>query len=383
MYTRLYLRDTNGNAVKVGSKLLVVLVGMCLPLAPQTAPSARASTSEKIRDYFIAADDVYWNYMPIGRNRTGTPQGDSDEAYPSAATEIYRKAVFREYTDASFQNLKPRPPEWEHLGILGPLIRAEVGETIRVVFRNKTNLPCSLHPHGLSYDKRSEGASYADDTKPEDRKDDVIAPGGTYTYIWNATEQSGPSHGDASSVVWMYHSHFLEGKDINTGLIGPIIVTGRGMAKPDGVPKDVDREFITAFAVFDESDSRYFEGNLAKQKRPPLTDLKRTDPAFRQAYQIYSINGLVEGNLPILTIKKGERVRWYMFSTANEEDVHTPHWHGQTVVSNHMRADTVQLSPMGMAVADMLADNVGTWLFHCHVNEHFERGMQALFRVLP
>ena len=41
----------------------------------------------------------------------------------------------------------------------------------------------------------------------------------------------------------MCHSHFVEGKDINTGLIGPF-VTGRGLAKPDGAPKDVDREFV-------------------------------------------------------------------------------------------------------------------------------------------
>ena len=72
-----------------------------------------------------------------------------------------------------------------------------------------------------------------------------------------------------------------------------------------------------------------------------------------------------------------------MFATDNEDDVHTPHWHGQTVISNHMRMDTVFLTPMGMGVADMVPNNVGTWLFHCHVNEHFEGGMQALFRVLP
>ena len=69
---------------------------------------------------------------------------------------------------------------------------------------------------------------------------------------------------DESSVLWMYHSHFVESTDINTGLIGPIIVTRRGMARPDGSPKDVDREFITDFALFDETDSWFFEGNAGK-----------------------------------------------------------------------------------------------------------------------
>ena len=321
--------------------------------------------------------------MPRGRNLTGVPQRDLEDSEAEAATEIYRKAIYREYTDETFKTLKPRAPEWEHLGILGPLIRAEVGDTIRVHFRNKTKLVCSMHAHGLSYDKRSEGALYLDDTTGDDKKDDLVAAGGTHMYIWNVPERSGPSLMDGSSVVWMYHSHFVEGKDINTGLIGPIIVTSRGAANADGSPKDVDREFITAFAVFDESDSHYFEANIASQKRPRPIGLKPSDLAFRRRFLVYSINGFVEGNLPLLTMRKGERVRWYMFAAANEEDVHTPHWHGQTVVSNHMRMDTVQLNPMGMAVADMVADNVGTWLFHCHVNEHFEGGMQALFKVLP
>ena len=48
----------------------------------------------------------------------------------------------------------------------------------------------------------------------------------------------------------------------------------------------------------------------------------------RELYLMYSINGLVDGNLPILTMMKGERVRWYLMSNSNEEDVHGAHWHG-------------------------------------------------------
>jgi FtsP/CotA-like multicopper oxidase with cupredoxin domain len=29
----------------------------------------------------------------------------------------------------------------------------------------------------------------------------------------------------------------------------------------------------------------------------------------------------------------------------------------------------------------MVPDTIGTWLIHCHVNDHFERGMQGLFTV--
>ena len=31
----------------------------------------------------------------------------------------------------------------------------------------------------------------------------------------------------------------------------------------------------------------------------------------------------------------------------------------------------------------MTPDNVGTWLFHCHVGGHLKDGMQALYKVDP
>ena len=36
--------------------------------------------------------------------------------------------------------------------------------------------------------------------------------------------------------MWMYHSHTDETRDVNTGLLGVMLVTARGMARPDGSP---------------------------------------------------------------------------------------------------------------------------------------------------
>ncbi len=331
----------------------------------------------KTRTYYIAADEVVWDYAPDGRNVAGLPMPEEElEAQTrSAAGKKYLKAIYREYTDSTFKTLKPRPPQWAHLGILGPLIRAEVGDTVKVVFRNNTKLPwLSMHPHGLAYAKDSEGAMYEG---PGIGKGAHVQPGETYTYTWTVPERAGPGPDDPSSILWMYHSHFTEDKEINAGLLGPIIVSRSGSTKPDGTPNDVDREFVTAFANFDETASPYFD----KRRYPP--NLNFTDPVLRQLNLVYTINGLVEGNLPMITMKKGERVRWYLLASSNEDDVHSVHWHGQTVIYNHMRTDVVNLGPMMMAVADMVPDNVGTWLFHCHVNEHLKGGMVARFTVVP
>jgi hypothetical protein len=61
-------------------------------------------------------------------------------------------------------------------------------------------------------------------------------------------------------------------------------------------------------------------------------------------------------------MREGERVRWYLFANSNEEDVHTPHWHGQTLLFDRMHAEMVHLEPMMMLQGGMLPDNVRTWL---------------------
>jgi FtsP/CotA-like multicopper oxidase with cupredoxin domain len=362
-------------------KNLTILAGTlaaCFATAGFSSPvKAENSPGPHVQTYYIAAEEVMWDYAPHGRNLVGTP-GPENEA--TGDSTKYRKAVYHEYTDATFTVPKPRPPEWQHLGILGPLIRAEVGDVVRVYFKNNTNIFCGMHPHGLAYGKDSEGATYNDGAQV--KKGDAVAPGQTYLYTWTVPERAGPAQGDGSSILWVYHSHFVEPRDMNTGLFGPIIVAAKGSTKPDGTPKDVDREFVVAFAVFDETESWYVEANSIERKEYAL-GLKLNDPAFRQRHLLYSMNGLIEGNLSGMTMKKGERVRWYLLSNSNEDDVHTPHWHGQTVIVNNMRSDMVSLGPMAMMVADMVPDNVGTWLFHCHVNDHIEGGMQALFSVAP
>jgi hephaestin len=100
---------------------------------------------------------------------------------------------------------------------------------------------------------------------------------------------------------------------------------------------------------------------------------------------MHTINGYVFGNQPLssMTMIAGERVRFYMMAMGTEVDLHTPHFHGNTVVAQGMRTDVVNLLPASMVVADMVPDNPGTWLLHCHVNDHITAGMITRYQVLP
>lgn len=339
------------------------------------------------RTYYVAAEVVDWDYAPSGANKiTGAPFTPIDSFIMAPQQEflgrVYRKAIFREYSDSTFTTQKPRSPDWEHLGMLGPLLRGSVGDTIRVFFRNKADRPYSMHPHGVFYNKDSEGSPYDDGSASPDKKDDGVPPGESHTYTWAIPERAGPAPGEKSSIVWMYHSHTHEEQDVNAGLLGPMIVTRAGTARADGSPTDVDREFVVAFLESDENVSWYLDHNintyaLAPKKVPRGV----TFSDFHYLANLReSMNGFSFGHLSGLTMKRGERVRWYVFANSNFE-MHAPHWHGQTVVANHMRTDVLSLTTMEMVTADMVPDNPGTWLFHCHVAPHQLAGMLATFKV--
>jgi FtsP/CotA-like multicopper oxidase with cupredoxin domain len=348
--------------------------------------SCGASAGET-RTYFIAAEEVLWDYAPSYPHNPlhGHEFHDKEKAFVAGNGENrighrYYKERYVEYADAGFTAVKPRPPEWEHLGVLGPAIRANVGDTVKVVFKNKLEyLPASVHPHGLFYRKDSEGTPYEDGTPQAERADDHVAPGQTYTYTWQVPERAGPGPADPSSIVWLYHSHVDETADTNTGLAGPIIVSRKGERDRYGRLKGVDREFIVLFSVFDENASLLLDKNIA-QFAPRA---KRDDADFRESNLMHGMNGYVYGNLPGLTMQEGENVRWYQIGLGTEVDLHTPHWHGNTLLDDGRRVDVLNLLPATHATVDMRPDNPGVWMYHCHVNDHIEAGMMASYTVEP
>jgi len=361
----------------------------------------RANAVERI--YYIEADAIVWDYAPSYPENpiTGKPFTGAEEVFVMQKDERigrkYYKAVYREYTDATFTTLKARGPDEQSLGILGPIIRAEVGDSITVVFRNNTTIPVGIHPHGVFYEKSSEGAHYATDDKapahehgPAAQADASsqgvpetgahVQPQGRYIYHWRVPERAGPGPSDPDSIVWLYHSHDHESQSINAGLVGAIIVTRAGRAKADGRPKDVDREFVLLFMIFDETMSPYIYRNVMEfsVSEGPV---RRRNVEFRESNSKHAINGLLYGNLQGLSMRRGERVRWYVIGLGNENDLHTVHWHGNTVLRHGSRLDTVDVFPATTQVVDMRPDDAGTWLLHCHVADHMAGGMMARYTV--
>lgn len=229
--------------------------------------------------YFVCCNviGVYFTFItctftslrpPLGLNQMKAHEFTEDENVfvENSSDRIgstYIKALYQEYIDDTFSKLKPRTSEWKHLGTLGPMIHAEVCDTIKVVFKNNSEkLDYSVHPHGVFYDKDSEGAEYNDGISASNKSDGIVAPGQTHTYEWDVPERAGLGPSDFSSIIWMYHSHVNSPMDTNSGLVGPIVVTAKGMADSNSRPMDVDREMVSLFTVSDENSSNYLCDNL-------------------------------------------------------------------------------------------------------------------------
>jgi FtsP/CotA-like multicopper oxidase with cupredoxin domain len=152
-----------GALASVGAVVAAVAAALLLMPPSSAQPAAAPTYQPQQRVYYLAADEVRWNYAPQGKNGiTGQPFDEQAAVFTKRGrTRIgstYLKALYQAYTDATFTQLAPRPPQWQHLGMLGPVVRAVVGDRVTIVFKNNLHRPASVHVHGFQYNNDSEGA---------------------------------------------------------------------------------------------------------------------------------------------------------------------------------------------------------------------------------
>jgi manganese oxidase len=380
--------------------LAVLLVGGAILGAYLFLPPTPAHVGV-VRSYYIAAQDVDWNYTPAGYDEiSGTAFGVSDpgqllytEHNGTYLGETFLKCVYKQYTDGTFTTLVPQPA-WE--GIMGPTLYAEVGDTIQVTFKNECQFPESVHPHGVFYNVTSEGALY-NDSAPNEGQD--VPPGGEWVYRWYVPERAGPGPMDGEAVMWMYHSHVYEPVDVNDGLIGSIIISAPGDANPNGTPEGYTTVVSLLFNVFSEDLSAYEPANI-DQFAPNQTAVNTSglrsciglyadqtctaDPDWAnwsEAMRKYSINGFSYGNLPMIYIPEGAKVLWCMMGMGY--DFHTAAFDGNDLMVDGERTDVVPMLPAEMVDGTMWANQTGTFLIESLVTQDIIGGMTARYTVYP
>ncbi len=304
----------------VGGPGALALPALVLALLLAAGPAgARGRTVE----VWVAAVPVTWNVVPNGRDAI---EGDRFE--PAQTT--FQTVVYRQYTPG-WAKLVPNAPG--DRGIQGPLIRARVGDTILVHFRNLDtvfNRPHSMHFHGVHYRFGSDGSYIPGFSGPGA----AVKPGQSFTYRLLA--------GPDSAGVWPYHDHSPSMMDsIAGGLYGALSILGPHERAPD-------RELV----VFLESQLGFM-----------------------------TIDGRAfVGNTPVFHARVGDLVQWDVLSLGDEH--HTFHVHGHRWrTPGGAVVDTQTVGPAESFAIRWREDAPGTWLYHCHVESHMRNGMIGIYRV--
>ncbi|CAC9888839.1 unnamed protein product, partial [Aureobasidium pullulans] len=346
--------------------------------------------SGTIRRYYVAAEEVEWDYAPTGwDNWLGVPFNDSIRAKNAGYLEygtVWTKALYRGYTDATFTQ-RTEQPAWQ--GTQGPILRAEVGDVIEILFvNNLANHYATMHSMGLAYQKSSEGADYPD-AEPrvnfkipeEDAVPPVepgVAPGGCVVYKWMATELAGPNEGELAR-LHSYHSYVSLYEDTNTGLIGPTIIYATGTM--DRVMSEY-REIPFLFMIYTESTS-FLSGVNAKRLTALSGILKNSTSlevnTFPPLPHFTTINGYTFSNNPVFEMCLGDKVLWYVMAYGSASHVFHMHGNSYTYLNNKQYATSINDGIGKTFIMD--ATGSGMWQVVCHVDKHLSRGMVVNYKV--
>ncbi|NXA75479.1 HPHL1 protein, partial [Thryothorus ludovicianus] len=158
-----------------------------------------------MRLYYIAAEEIEWDYAS---NKSSAPKSYNISSFEERCMKgafLQHVTSFQIHTLQCFYCLfvlqlwacflePSRGPDWFKIQE-GPLLHAEVGDSVLIVFKNKASRPYSISAHGIE--------EVGCEEQPETP---ITLPGEINTYRWNVPERSGPGKTDPNCITWVYYS---------------------------------------------------------------------------------------------------------------------------------------------------------------------------------
>ena len=224
----------------------------------------------------------------------------------------------------------------------GPTIEVNQGDRVRIVVTNELPEETAIHWHGFELPVQYDGAATL--------TQNMIKPGSSFVYEFDVHEEG----------TFFYHSHVPMQEAF--GMVGWIIVHPRKVWDPP-----VDRDFGLIFQNF------FIEPNQT------VADSMRMD------WNWHTINGRSGPFTTPLVAKHGERVRIRIMNFSPMQH-HPVHIHGHTFwITGHEGAripktawiprNTELIAVAQATDFELIANNPGDWMFHCHMIHHIMNHM--------
>lgn len=324
---------------------LVVLASAFAIRTPSQAQNAEQACADPARRATLYAQQL--PSTPQGKIRLGWGTAPGVAQIPGPLIEMYEGeclaiTVVNDIPAATLETLRDDPV----LGSGDPTLPIGV----------------SLHVHGVKYFQASDGTV---------ESNSWVAPGAVRTYRWYAAPRvvtAGRVTSQGTAGYWWYHDHVVGTSHgtggAGSGLLGGLIVRRASDIRPD-----------KTFTVAMGPDATL---NL---RRHPATD------ACDEHEPIPSDTCLVA--------VQGERVEFLVIGFG--DDFHTFHLHAHNWADNRTGIlqsaldETRIIDNKTVGPADTFGFQIiagedvgpGSWMLHCHVQSHSDRGMTTFFHVLP
>jgi FtsP/CotA-like multicopper oxidase with cupredoxin domain len=226
---------------------------------------------------------------------------------------------------------------WTYNGMVpGPMIKVDVGDTVRVIFNNDTPMGSDIHWHGLPVDFNQDGVSPL--TQP------VVKSGDSFVYEFTLDEP----------MIAMYHAHMHSQISVPNGMFAAFIVGENPIPRGETIsgitiPEDLEPAVEIPMVLNDAG----VIGLTLNGKSFPATDP--------------------------LVLAKGQ---WASVHYYNEGlTAHPMHLHGfpQLVYAKDgipldypYWADTINVAPGERYSVLFQGAEPGIWVWHCHILTHVE-----------
>ena len=173
-------------------------------------------------------------------------------------------------------------PAWTYGGTVpGPLIRARVGDTIIVNFRNSLPEPTSIHWHGMRVPNEMDGVPGV--------TQDPVATGGEFRYEFVARD---------AGTFW-YHPHINSAAQVGWGMYGPIVVED---------PNDPEQFGDDLVLMLSDIGIEEGSGDFL-----PVDTGGKFGDLFGREGTVLLVNGKVQ---PTLKVRAGKQQRWRIINAA-------------------------------------------------------------------
>ena len=238
---------------------------------------------------------------------------------------------------------------WSYNGqIPGPVLRASVGDKVRIVLKNDLPESTSMHLHGIRVPNAMDGVDPY--TQP------AIKPGESFTYEFTALEPG----------VGMYHSHHDAQVQIPNGLAGALIIGDwKSAAMKAAAGRTGDKD-----------------GKAEQEVVMVLNDAGNIG---------LSLNGKSFPATAPYTLKVGESMVVHYYNEGLM--THPMHLHQPSglvvakdghVLAQPYETDTINVAPGERITVVYTAKDKGVWAWHCHILNHAEtpQGMKYMVTAL-